>query len=225
MLMEHETSSSFSLEVSCSISIFRFSFWSCSSSLTAAWLPALASSNCLECFISNLCCSALYLFFSASWNFLNLSFSSMGVITSCRLVTLILRLSLYIISLAFISALILLGRALLSSAWFLAISSSLLSIILLRWSSSFSWCTSIWCLCRKNISLSCLLASWCLSCSCLSSISHKAASLALISCCFCWRNCLSKSATFSLCVSESRFMCDSCDSFSLSTKPLSQKQL
>jgi hypothetical protein len=36
---------------------------------------------------ADLCCSALYRFFSASWNFLNLSFSSMGVIASCRFVT------------------------------------------------------------------------------------------------------------------------------------------
>jgi hypothetical protein len=39
-----------------------------------------------------------------------------------------------------------------------------------------------WCLCRKKISFSCLLASCCFSCICLSSSSHRAASLARINC-------------------------------------------
>ncbi len=38
--------------------------------------------------------------------------------------------------------------------WFLMSSSSFLSIIRLRWSNSFSWCTSIWWRCRKNRSWS-----------------------------------------------------------------------
>ena len=50
---------------------------------------------------------------------------------------------LNIISLAFISARILFGRALLSTAWFLTNSSSFLSIIRFKWSSSFSWWTNI----------------------------------------------------------------------------------
>ena len=41
------------------------------------------------------------------------------------------------------------------------------------------WClVNIWCRLRKNMSLSCPLASWCFSCSCSFSISHTAASRA-----------------------------------------------
>ena len=74
--------------------------------------------------------------------------------------------------------------------------------------------TSIWCLCRKNMSLSCRLASWCFSCNCRSSISQMAASRALINCCFCCKNCLSNKAIFSLCVSPSLRKEVSCASFS-----------
>ena len=80
---------------------------------------------------------------------------------------------------------------------------------------SLSWQTIIWCHCTKNMSFNCLLASWWLS-----FIWHSSISLAFTSCCFCCRNWLSNQATFS-CVSESLFMCESCDSFSLSTNPLS----
>ena len=80
---------------------------------------------------------------------------------------------------------------------------------------SLSWQTIIWCHCTKNMSFNCLLASWWLS-----FIWHSSISLAFTSCCFCCRNWLSNQATFS-CVSESLLMCESCDSFSLSTNPLS----
>ena len=59
--------------IKCSISILRFSFCSCSSSLMAAAEVALASSSCLWCFISKRCCSARYCFFSACFCTLNRS--------------------------------------------------------------------------------------------------------------------------------------------------------
>uniref|UniRef100_A0A6B0U849 Putative secreted protein n=1 Tax=Ixodes ricinus TaxID=34613 RepID=A0A6B0U849_IXORI len=76
---------------------------------------------------------------------------------------------------------------------------------------------SIWCRCRKKPSLSCFLASWCFSCRCRSSSSHSAASRARNSCCFCCKNCFSRSAIFSRWLSLNRFMDSSCCSFSFST--------
>jgi len=95
--------------------------------------------------------------------------------------------SLNIISRAFISERILLGSCRRSMVCFFTRSSSFLIFIRLICSNSFSWRTNIWCLCKKNTSFSCFLASCCFSWICFSSSCHSDDSRLLSNPCFCWR--------------------------------------
>ena len=70
---EYCASNSLNLSVSCSMSILRFSFCSCSNSLSVDSWRIRSESNCFSNFFSCLTSSALYRFFSDSSNCLILS--------------------------------------------------------------------------------------------------------------------------------------------------------